>query len=179
MTSKVGRKPIMLPKGVEIKIDQSKVSIKGPKGNMFRELPQNCGLVLEGDVLHVSANDETKEANVMTGTTRALLQNCVQGVSVGFVKKLLLVGVGYRVNLKTETHANFTLGFSHPVQYVAPAGIKFVSANQTELEIHGIDKQVVGQVAADIRAFRPPEPYKGKGIRYSDETIILKETKKK
>lgn len=189
MSSRIGKLNILLPKGVEVNVDGNQVVVKGPKGEMRQALP--AGLMVnqltleEGGhkAIAVSANDGLENGDALRGTIRAILQNHVTGVSQGFVKKLLLVGTGYRVAIgKTKdghAKADLTLGFSHPVNYVAPKGIEFVSASQTELEVKGADRQLVGQVAADIRRYRQPEPYKGKGVRYSDEKIILKEVKKK
>lgn len=189
MSSRIGKLNILLPKGVEVNVDGNTVRVKGPKGEIQQSIPQ--GLLVskltpeEGaeQSIAVSANDGVDNADALRGTIRAVLQNHVTGVSLGFSKKLLLVGTGYRVAIsKTKegcAKADLTLGFSHPVTYVAPLGIEFVSASQTEIEIKGVDKQLVGQVAADIRRYREPEPYKGKGIRYSGEKIVLKEVKKK
>lgn len=188
MSSRIGKLNIALPKGVEVNVDGNKVVVKGPKGELHQVLP--AGLLVSqvaeesgSKAIAVSANDGIENGDALRGTIRAILQNHVTGVSQGFVKKLILVGTGYRVAIgKTKegnAKADLTLGFSHPVAYVAPKGIEFVSASQTELEVKGADRQLVGQVAADIRRYRQPEPYKGKGIRYSDEKIILKEVKKK
>jgi large subunit ribosomal protein L6 len=189
MSSRIGKLNILLPKGVEVNVDGNKVAVKGPKGEMHQQIPMGLNItqvtVEEGGhkAIAVSANDGLVNGDALRGTIRAVLQNHVKGVSEGFAKKLLLVGTGYRVAIsKTKegcAKADLTLGFSHPVSYVAPKGIEFVSASQTEIEVKGADRQLVGQVAADIRRFREPEPYKGKGVRYSDEKIILKEVKKK
>lgn len=194
MSSRIGKLSISLPKGVEVKVEEkqlgSEISIKGPKGQMNQAIPSGLTInQLKSEEGHpeiaVAANDGLENADALRGTIRAILQNHVKGVSEGFVKKLGFVGTGYRVLIsKTKeglAKADLTLGFSHPVVYVAPAGIEFVSATQTELEIKGVNKQLVGQVAADIRRYREPEPYKGKGIRYliPPEKIVLKEVKKK
>lgn len=182
MTSRVARKPISLPQGVEINIDGQVATIKGSKGVLVQPLHQAVSLNIEDNVVTVTADkNKIEKPDVIAGTTRALIQNHVTGVSTGFTKKLQLVGVGYRVLVGKQgnlSKAELTLGFSHPVVYVAPEGITFNAPSATELEVSGIDKQVVGQVSAEIRAFRPPEPYKGKGVRYADERIQLKETKK-
>jgi len=159
-------------------MDSNVISIKGPLGELKRTLTADVKVVHEGDSLMCSATSTSKQSNAMSGTTRALLANMVQGVSKGFERKLLLVGVGYRAQAVGET-LNLTLGFSHPVTYVMPEGVVVTTPTQTEVVLKGADKQRVGQVAAEIRAYRSPEPYKGKGVRYSDEVVALKETKKK
>ncbi len=183
MSSRIGKLNILLPTGVVVNVDGNQVLIKGPKGEMLQIIPQGLNISQGPEGISVSANNGLDNADALRGTIRAVLQNHVIGVSQGFSKKLLLVGTGYRVAVsKTKdgcAKADLTLGFSHPVSYVAPIGIEFISAAQTEIEIKGTNKQLVGQVAADIRRYREPEPYKGKGIRYSDEKIILKEVKKK
>ena len=183
MSSRIGKLIISLPKGVEVKIESNQVVVKGPKEQLVEALPAGLVVTQVESGLAVSANDGLANGDALRGTIRAKLQNHVIGVSKGFSKKLLLVGTGYRVAIsKTKdglAKADLTLGFSHPVSYVAPKGIEFVSASQTEVEIKGADKQLVGQVAADIRRYREPEPYKGKGVRYSDEVILRKEAKKK
>lgn len=176
--SRVAKKPITLPKGVEVKLDKQLVVVKGGKGSLEHNLPQLVAIKQEGGELLVSPNDASAQANMLAGTTRALVNNMVVGVSTGYDVKLLLVGVGYRALVKGH-ELHLTLGFSHPVVYMIPKGITIESPAQTELVIKGIDKQLVGQVAANIRAYRPPEPYKGKGVRYANEVISLKETKKK
>ena len=176
--SRVGKMPIAVPQGVDVKITADAVTIKGGNGSL--SLPIN-GLVTvaqDGTTLKVAPANETAEANAMSGTFRALLANTVTGVSKGFEKKLTLVGVGFRAQAQGQK-LNLQIGFSHPVVKDMPAGIKVETPSQTEILIKGADRQVVGQIAAEVRAFRPPEPYKGKGIRYADERVVLKETKKK
>jgi large subunit ribosomal protein L6 len=176
--SRVGKAPIALPKGVEVTVASESVSIKGPLGSLTQSLNGLVTVKKEGDnVLFEVANDSTA-ANAMSGTLRAIVNNMVQGVSKGFERKLSLVGVGYRAQAQGDK-LNLTLGFSHPIVHKMPKGIKVETPSQTEIVIKGIDKQVVGQVAAEVRAYRPPEPYKGKGVRYSDEQVVIKETKKK
>ncbi len=154
------------------------VEVKGPLGTMTQQLPSGVALQSEGDQLLCKALDGSKQANMMSGTIRALVANMVHGVSVGFERKLKLVGVGYRAQASGDK-LNLNLGFSHPVEYQLPEGVKAETPSQIEIVIKGVDKQKVGQVAAEIRAYRAPEPYKGKGVRYSDETVLLKEAKKK
>lgn len=176
--SRVGKNPVLIPAGVEVTLSASEVSIKGPLGVLRRNLVSDISVERDGDSLLVKATNESKHANAMSGTTRALLANMVKGVTSGFQKKLMLVGVGYRAQAANDV-LNLTLGFSHPVAHKMPEGIKVETPTQTEVVIKGMDKQQVGQVAADVRAYRKPEPYKGKGVRYSDEVIVMKETKKK
>ena len=174
--SRIAKAPIEVAKGVEVKIDGQHVSVKGGKGNMELVVHPTVSVSLDGGVLSVApANDS---AWAMAGTMRALLGNMVHGVSQGFEKKLELVGVGYRAQGKGKV-LSLNLGFSHPIDYPVPEGITISTPSQTEIVVAGSDKQRVGQVAAEIRAFRPPEPYKGKGVRYADEHIIRKEAKKK
>lgn len=174
--SRVAKNPVVVPSGVEIALAAGEISVKGPLGTLKQTLPGDVSVVREGDSLLCKA--QTMQSNAMSGTIRALLANMVQGVSKGFERKLNLVGVGYRAQAAGDT-LNLSLGFSHPVSYKMPAGVKVETPTQTEIVLKGADKQRVGQVAAEIRAFREPEPYKGKGVRYSDEVVILKETKKK
>ncbi len=178
--SRIAKNPITLPAGVDANINGQQVTIKGAKGSIQREIHPSIKVVKEDKVIKVSLNegDDYVAANMIAGTSRALIQNMVVGVSTGFERKLVLVGVGYRAQAQGNT-LSLTLGFSHPVKYVVPAGIHVETPSQTEIVIKGIDKQLVGQIAADIRAFRSPEPYKGKGVRYADEVIALKEGKKK
>lgn len=176
--SRVAKNPVVVPSGVEVAQAAGEISIKGPMGTLKQALPGDVSVVREGDSLLCKAQNNSTQANAMSGTIRALLANMVQGVSKGFERKLNLVGVGYRAQAAGDT-LNLTLGYSHPVAYKMPAGIKVETPTQTEIVLKGADKQRVGQVAAEIRAFREPEPYKGKGVRYSDEVVILKETKKK
>lgn len=175
--SRVANNPITLPKGVEVTLGAS-IAVKGPLGSMTQAMNNDVSVALNDGVITFAPSSSSIQANAMAGTMRALVNNMVQGVSKGFEKKLNLVGVGYRAQAQGDA-LNLTLGFSHPVVHKMPAGIKVETPTQTEILIKGIDRQVVGQVAADIRAYRPPEPYKGKGVRYSDEVVIKKETKKK
>ena len=175
--SRVAKNPITLPKGVEVVLGNT-IAVKGPLGAMSQAMSRDVSVALNDGVLTFAPTSESSQANAMAGTMRALVNNMVQGVSKGFEKKLTLVGVGYRAQAQGDA-LNLTLGFSHPVVHKMPSGIKVETPTQTEIVIKGIDRQVVGQVAADVRAYRPPEPYKGKGVRYSDEVVIKKETKKK
>ncbi len=176
--SRVAKNPVAVPSGVEVHIAENEISVKGPLGALNHKLSSDIRVVREGDNLLCSAANNSKQSGAMSGTIRALLANMVKGVSIGFERKLNLVGVGYRAQAAGDT-LNLTLGFSHPVSYVMPAGVQVLTPTQTEIVLKGADKQRVGQVAAEIRAYREPEPYKGKGVRYSDEVVILKETKKK
>jgi len=173
--SRVAKAPITLPPGIELKLDGSRVVVKGPKGSLTLQLHPGVSLVQDKSQITVKpANDSDMP---MAGTFRALVNNLVVGVSQGFEKKLSLVGVGYRAQVQGK-NLSLALGFSHPIEYVAPDGITIEAPSQTELVVKGCDKQQVGQVAAEIRAFRPPEPYKGKGVRYTDERVARKEAKK-
>ena len=176
--SRVSNNPVFVPKNVEVSITSSEVTIKGPLGFLKQRLESNVSIEFSDSQLKITAKDATKFSNAISGTVRALLANMVKGVSDGFERKLLLVGVGYRAQA-TANMLSLTLGFSHFFDYAVPNGIKIETPSQTEIVIKGIDKQKVGQAAAEIRAYRRPEPYKGKGIRYSDEVIVIKETKKK
>lgn len=176
--SRVSSNPISVPKSVEVIINANEITIKGPLGTLKRSMESIVGFELIDNQIKIKSTSDTKFSNAMSGTVRALLANMVKGVSEGFEKKLMLVGVGYRAQA-TAQKVNLSLGFSHPVEYEIPSGIKIETPSQTEIVIKGIDKQKVGQTAAEIRAYRQPEPYKGKGVRYSDEVIVLKETKKK
>ena len=176
--SRVGKNPVVVPKGVEFKISSTELTVKGPLGTLTQFVGQGVSVKQDSDKISFVVLDDSKQSNAMSGTMRALVQNMVQGVSKGFEKKLMLVGVGYRAQAQGEK-LNLSLGFSHPVVHTMPKGVTVATPTQTEVLIKGIDKQQVGQVAAEVRAYRPPEPYKGKGIRYSDETVVLKETKKK
>jgi len=176
--SRVAKQPIELPKGVEISINGQAVSAKGPKGTEALTLHRDVTAKVEDGVLGVSPVSESQGAIAMTGTMRSLLNNLVLGVSNGFEKKLELRGVGYRAQAQGNS-VNLTLGFSHPVVHKVPDGIKIETPSQTEIVVSGTNKQVVGQVAADIRSYRPPEPYKGKGVRYVGEYVAMKEAKKK
>ena len=173
--SRVAKKPIALPKGVELNIQESSVSAKGPKGTLSLAKPAGVQIAVEDRNTVLSANDAA--LGPLTSTKRANLANMVKGVSEGFERKLELVGVGYRAAMQGKD-LNLSLGFSHPVLFKTPEGITISTPTQTEIVVQGSDKQSVGQVAAKIRGFRPPEPYKGKGVKYSDETIIRKEAKK-
>lgn len=173
--SRVAKKPIALPKGVEFNIQSDNVSVKGPKGTLSIAKPNGIEVKIEDGNAQLSANDDNLVP--LAGTLRAILANMVKGVSEGFERKLELVGVGYRAAMQGKD-LNLSLGFSHPVLFTAPEGITIATPTQTEIVVSGADKQRVGEVAAKIRGFRPPEPYKGKGVKYSDETIIRKEAKK-
>ena len=174
--SRVANNPVTLPKGVEVNISGSSVSVKGGKGTMEMTLTDGIGIDVNEGVAQVTYDFDTNRA--MAGTTRALLNNLVVGVSEGWEKKLVLNGVGYRAKAAGKT-VNLSLGLSHPVDYELPEGLSAETPTQTEIVIRGTDKQAVGQAAAEIRSFRPPEPYKGKGIRYADEYVRRKEAKKK
>lgn len=176
--SRIAKEPVELPKGVEFQQSGNVVTIKGSKGALSLELNTEVQLAQEEGALQVSARSGSKFSISMSGTTRALLANMVTGVNEGFERKLELVGVGYRAQAQGNK-LNLTLGFSHPVVYDVPEGISVDTPSQTEVVIKGTDKQKVGQVAAEIRRFRPPEPYKGKGVRYANERVVLKEAKKK
>ena len=174
--SRIANNPVELPKGVEVKLEGSDLSVKGSKGTLQLTLVEGVQVNLDDNVLTIAYEGDKFKA--MAGTTRALVSNMVKGVSEGWEKKLVLNGVGYRAKADAKT-VNLTVGLSHPVDYDLPEGIKAETPSQTEIVISGIDKQAVGQVAAEIRSFRPPEPYKGKGIRYADEYVRRKEAKKK
>ncbi|MGP1609125.1 MAG: 50S ribosomal protein L6 [Burkholderiales bacterium] len=176
--SRVGKSPVELPEKVEVTIGADRISVKGPLGTLAQQLTPNVKVEKIENHLEIKVNDDSRQANAISGTTRALIANMVHGVSRGFERKLMLVGVGYRAQAQGDK-LNLTLGFSHPVVHQLPQGVKAETPTQTEIIIKGADKQLVGQVAADVRNYRPPEPYKGKGVRYADERIVLKETKKK
>jgi len=177
--SRIAKAPITVPSGADFKVDGQRVTVKGSKGAMELNIHPDVSVTLDEGVVTVKPVDESnKQAWAMAGTMRALLNNLVVGATEGFQKKLQLVGVGYRAQAKGKT-LNLSLGFSHPVDYPVPEGITIETPSQTEVVISGSDKQQVGQVAAEIRNFRPPEPYKGKGVRYSDERVVRKEAKKK
>src|SRR5512146_2508227 len=176
--SRVAKNPIVVPSGVEVALAANEISVKGPLGTLKQALSADVSVTREGDSLLCKAQNDSKQSNAMSGTVRALVANMVLGVSKGFERKLNLVGVGYRAQAAGDT-LNLTLGFSHPVSYKMPAGVKVETPTQTEIVLKGADKQRIGQVAAEIRAYRSPEPYKGTGVRYSDEVVTLKETKKK
>jgi large subunit ribosomal protein L6 len=170
--------PIPVPGGADVQIAADAVTVKGPLGTLRQAINPLVAVSRDGADLHVAAVGESREARAMSGTYRALLANMVQGVTKGFERRLTLVGVGYRAQAQ-GTALNLSVGFSHPVVHRMPAGVKVETPSQTEIVIKGSDKQQVGQVAAEVRAYRSPEPYKGKGIRYSDEKVVIKETKKK
>ena len=176
--SRVGKSPVVLPKGVEVKVGGTELSVKGPMGTLTQFIGTGVLVKQEGDQMLFEVADQSQHANALSGTIRALVNNMVQGVTKGFERRLSLVGVGYRAQAQGDK-LNLSLGFSHPVVHSMPKGVKVETPTQTEIVIKGIDKQQVGQVAAEVRAYRPPEPYKGKGVRYSDERVVLKETKKK
>jgi large subunit ribosomal protein L6 len=176
--SRVAKYPVNVPAGVDVSISGTEISVKGPLGTLSRSMVASVSISKDGADLVFKAVAAVPGGNAMSGTMRALVNNMVAGVTKGFQKKLTLVGVGYRAQAQ-GSKLNLTLGFSHPVVHEMPAGIEVKTPTQTEVVITGVDKQMVGQIAAEIRAYRPPEPYKGKGVRYSDEVVIIKETKKK
>ena len=176
--SRVGKMPIDLPKDVEVTISVEKIAIKGPQGLLSLPLTGQVVIKNENGTLTIAPADESREANAMSGTVRALVNNMVNGVTKGFEKKLQLVGVGFKAQAQGDK-LNLALGFSHPIVHSMPNGVKCETPTQTEIIIKGIDRQKVGQVAAEVRAYRSPEPYKGKGVRYVDEVVVIKETKKK
>ncbi|MHB1586746.1 MAG: 50S ribosomal protein L6 [Acidiferrobacteraceae bacterium] len=176
--SRIARYPVAVPTGVEIEITPDAVRVKGPKGKLEHKTHRLVAVSQDGAALRVTAADVSVAAKALSGTTRALVQNMVTGVTRGFEKRLTIIGVGYRAAVQGRK-LNLTLGFSHPVAYAVPEGITVETPSQTEIVVKGTDRQLVGQVAADIRSFRPPEPYKGKGVRYSNERIVMKEAKKK
>jgi large subunit ribosomal protein L6 len=176
--SRIAKYPVALPKGVEVTLASGQISVKGPLGTIARAADPNVEVKKDGEQLLFNALGNSNHANAMSGTMRALVANMVTGVTKGFERKLSLVGVGFRAQAQGDK-LNLTLGYSHPVVHQMPKGIKVATPTQTEIVISGVDKQLVGQVAAEVRAHRPPEPYKGKGVRYVDEVIVLKETKKK
>src|SRR5476649_2332775 len=176
--SRIGKNPVVVPKGVEVTLSAEQVAVKGPLGTLTQRLSSDIRLERDGDQLLCQVNNDSAQANAMSGTIRALVANMVEGVTKGFERKLTLVGVGYRAQAQGDK-LNLSLGFSHPVVHQMPEGVKAETPTQTEIVIKGIDKQKVGQVAAEVRGYRPPEPYKGKGVRYFGEVVILKETKKK
>jgi large subunit ribosomal protein L6 len=176
--SRIAKKPVEILSGVEVSISGQTVSVKGKQGNMSLDLHKTVSVNQEDGVLNFTPNDDSKDSMAMTGTMRSLVNNMVLGVAEGFSKQLQLVGVGYRAQVQGNV-LDLSLGFSHPVKYAIPEGISIETPSQTEINVKGADKQKVGQVCAEIRAYRPPEPYKGKGVRYSDERVIRKEAKKK
>lgn len=176
--SRVGKMPIVLPAGAEVAISAAQITVKGPMGVLTQSLNGLVSVTNDNGTLSFSPSSEAREANAMTGTLRALVNNMVSGVTKGFERKLTLVGVGYKAQAQGDK-LNLSLGFSHPVVHQMPEGVTCATATPTEILIKGINKQQVGQVAAEVRAYRSPEPYKGKGVRYSDEVVVIKETKKK
>lgn len=176
--SRVAKNPVVVPAGVDVVLAANQISVKGPLGTLKQALNSDVAVERQGDALLCKATNDSAQSNAMSGTVRALVANMVTGVTKGFERKLTLVGVGYRAQAAGDT-LNLSLGFSHPVVHKMPAGVKVATPSQTEIVLTGSDKQQVGQVAAEIRAYRQPEPYKGKGVRYADEVVILKETKKK
>lgn len=176
--SRIANAPVTLPKGVEVKLSGQEISAKGSQGNLSLAIHPTVEVVQEGNELKCSARDGATQSRAQAGTTRSLINNLVQGVSQGFEKKLELNGVGYRAKASGKT-LNLTLGFSHPIDYALPEGVTVETPSQTEIILKSADKQLLGQVAAKVRSFRPPEPYKGKGVRYADEYVRRKEAKKK
>ncbi len=176
--SRIANAPVSLPSGVDVTLSGQLIKVKGSKGELEWNVHDLVSVSQEDATLKVSANESSKQAVALAGTTRALVNNMVTGVSAGFEKKLSIIGVGYRAQAQGQT-LNLTLGFSHPVNYAVPAGITVTTPSNTEIVVAGVDKQKVGQVAAEIRAYRPPEPYKGKGVRYTDEYVLRKQAKKK
>ena len=176
--SRIAKYPVTLPKGVEATLAAEFLSIKGPLGTLTQRLRNDVKVEKDGDNIVFKTLNDSAEANAMSGTLRALVNNMVQGVTKGFERRLTLVGVGYRAQAQGDK-LNLSLGFSHPVVHPMPKGVKVETPTQTEIVLKGLDKQLVGQVAAEVRAYRSPEPYKGKGVRYANEQVVLKETKKK
>ena len=176
--SRIAKYHVPVPDKVQITVDASEVTVKGPLGTLKQPITREVVVKLENNQVTFAAADESKAANALSGTMRANVANMVKGVKEGFQKKLTLVGVGYRAQAQGNK-LNLTLGFSHPISYALPEGIKAETPTQTEILIKGVDRQKVGQVAAEVRAYKPPEPYKGKGVRYADEQVVIKETKKK
>ena len=176
--SRIAKYPVAVPDKVQVSLDKGNLTVKGPLGSLTQPIDRQVVVKVEGNQVTFAAADETKAANAMSGTLRATVANMVHGVKDGFQKKLTLVGVGYRAQAQ-GAKLNLSLGFSHPIVYALPEGVKAETPTQTEIVIKGVDRQKVGQVAAEVRAYKPPEPYKGKGVRYSDEKVVIKETKKK
>jgi large subunit ribosomal protein L6 len=176
--SRIGKVPVALAKGVEAVVAGGEITIKGPLGTLKQRVSDKVKVTVADGKVSFAAADDSREAKAMSGTLRALVAGMVHGVSKGFEKKLTLVGVGYRAQAQGDK-LNLSLGFSHPIVHQLPPGIKAETPTQTEIVIKGADKQKVGQVAAEVRGYKPPEPYKGKGVRYADEVVVLKETKKK
>ena len=176
--SRIANYPVVVPEKVEVKLSHDQISVKGPLGELTQKVTTRVKIDRVENRLEFKANDNSRQANAMSGTVRALVNNMVNGVTKGFEKRLNLVGVGYRAQAQGDK-LNLTLGFSHPIVHALPKGIKAETPTQTEIVIKGTDRQLVGQVAAEVRRYRSPEPYKGKGVRYANEVIVLKETKKK
>lgn len=176
--SRIAKNPVALPKGVEVAVTANQVTIKGPLGSLSQFILPSVRIEKEGEALFCRAEESQPNGSAMSGTMRALVNNMVTGVTKGFEKKLTLVGVGYKAQAQ-GSKLNLSLGYSHPIVHEMPGGIKVETPTQTEVLIKGIDRQLVGQVAAEVRAYRSPEPYKGKGIRYANEVVVIKETKKK
>jgi len=176
--SRIAKNPVVLPKGVEVAVTADQIMVKGPMGSLTQFILPAVRVEMDGDALVCRAIESHPNSSAMSGTMRALVSNMVTGVTKGFEKKLTLVGVGYKAQAQ-GTKLNLSLGYSHPIVHEMPNGIKVETPTQTEILIKGIDRQLVGQVAAEVRSYRSPEPYKGKGVRYSDEVVVIKETKKK
>jgi large subunit ribosomal protein L6 len=176
--SRVAKNPVAIPEKVEVVLSANNIAVSGPLGKLDHPLTDAVALKREGETITFTATSDSQHSRAMSGTLRALVANMVHGVSTGFTKKLTLVGVGYKANAQGQM-LNLELGYSHPINHNMPAGIKVQTPTPTEVIVTGFDKQVVGQVAAQIRSYRAPEPYKGKGVRYSDEVVAIKETKKK
>ena len=176
--SRVAKNPVAIPEKVEVLLSASSIDVSGPLGKLSHPLSDAVVLKREGDAITFTASSDAQHSRAMSGTLRSLVANMVQGVSQGFSRKLTLVGVGYKAAAQGAV-LNLELGYSHPINHKMPAGVTVATATPTEIILTGADKQVVGQVAAQIRAYRPPEPYKGKGVRYADEVVVIKETKKK
>jgi large subunit ribosomal protein L6 len=176
--SRIAKNPVVVPEKVEVTVGAAELTVKGPLGTLKQAIARGVVVKRDGDKVTFAAANESKEANALSGTMRAIVANMVQGVKTGFEKRLSLVGVGYRAQAQ-GSKVNLTLGFSHPIVHSLPEGVKAETPTQTEIVIKGVDRQKVGQVAAEIRAYKGPEPYKGKGVRYTGEQVSLKETKKK
>ncbi|WP_144211930.1 50S ribosomal protein L6 [Shewanella donghaensis] len=176
--SRVAKAPVSIPTGVEVTLNEQTITVKGTKGSLTREINKAVSVVLDNGVLTFGPVEGVSNAWAQAGTARALVNNMVVGVTEGFVKKLKLIGVGYRAKA-AGSNIDLTLGFSHPLVHKLPAGVTAECPSQTEIVLSGVDKQLIGQVAAEIRSYRPPEPYKGKGVRYADEQVRRKEAKKK
>jgi large subunit ribosomal protein L6 len=176
--SRIAKAPVTIPHGVDIKLDGNIMTVKGSKGYLKHFLNSSVNVDIADNLIHLQWDKDNKEATAQAGTARAILNNMVTGVSTGFEKKITLIGVGYRAQAK-ENLLTLSLGFSHPVDFQVPVGITVETPTQTEIVVRGTDKQLVGEISAKIRAYRPPEPYKGKGVRYADEHVVRKEAKKK